>query len=321
MYIKMEPGQAVDDEAAEPWPTGPDVVIISSGAIKGMMYVGALLELERARLLDNVEIYVGISVGAVISLLLCLNYSCEEIATVGKNTDVFKVGVENVGTGLMSIASTLGVFIEKAISNMGIYDKSRLEQPLIDLARNKLGYVPTLEQLYQYSGRELHAVTYCGETRRKVILNRHEFPNMLCTDAVVCSALVPLLLSKKQYQGLTYYDGYFADPYPMEDYDKDGKRVLGIYLNQQYDLHKHIDYIMAPLSSYQDMKVATTIKNSSVNARHLAIDCKNESSYFISGSINVKEQMIEDGQKTARCFIDTLRSGKIIKIYNGIIRD
>lgn len=297
----------------------PQVLIIGSGAIKGMIYVGALMELKKAEMLQDVEVYVGVSVGAVISLLLCLNYSPEDIATIGKNTDVFKVGVENIGTGFVGIASTLGHILEKLVNEMGIYDKSRLEQPLIDLCKNKLGFVPTLEELYQCSGRELHTVTYCGETKQKVIMTRHNFPNILCTDAVVCSALVPVLLSRKQYNGLTYYDGYFADPYPVEHYDKDDKKVLGIYLNQRYDLTKHVDYILAPLSSYQDMKINESVKNSSTNVRNLGIDFNGNSTESFISSLDVKERMIENGRKAAATFIENIRNGVIIKVYNGPI--
>ena len=55
-------------ESKSLWP--PEVIVIGPGGCKGFLELGALLYLEKEGYLRSVKTYAGVSVGAVISLLI-----------------------------------------------------------------------------------------------------------------------------------------------------------------------------------------------------------------------------------------------------------
>ena len=57
----------------------PDIIVLGPGGSKGYIQLGALLRLELDNLLSNVVQYVGCSVGAIISLLMVVGYSANDI--------------------------------------------------------------------------------------------------------------------------------------------------------------------------------------------------------------------------------------------------
>ena len=74
------------EESGEIWK--PDVLVLGPGAIKGFYMLGGLSKLEHNGYLSNVKVWVGVSIGSVISLLLICGYSIKEIIEIAINTDI-----------------------------------------------------------------------------------------------------------------------------------------------------------------------------------------------------------------------------------------
>ena len=56
-------------------------LVLSSGSVKGLSFIGAYKILETNNLLDNIENILGSSIGSVFGLCLCLGYTSQEQAT------------------------------------------------------------------------------------------------------------------------------------------------------------------------------------------------------------------------------------------------
>ena len=62
-----------------------DELIISSGGIKGISLVGALKKLSYYYPLNKIKYYTGCSIGSLISLLLNIDYTIDEIKNIFLN--------------------------------------------------------------------------------------------------------------------------------------------------------------------------------------------------------------------------------------------
>lgn len=65
-------------------------IVFEGAGIRGIAYAGAIKELEQKGLLQNVKRVSGTSAGAITALLLSLNYSSTEIATIINSTSFKK---------------------------------------------------------------------------------------------------------------------------------------------------------------------------------------------------------------------------------------
>ncbi len=71
-----------------PWQ--PTVVVIGPGGMKGLLELGFLARIQRSHVLDTVETYIGVSIGAIISILRIVGYTWKKIAEIGINFDLFR---------------------------------------------------------------------------------------------------------------------------------------------------------------------------------------------------------------------------------------
>lgn len=188
-----------------------ETVCIGSGALKGILMLGALSELVKTKwwnFPENTSKFVGCSVGAIISLLLCIGCTSEEI--------LWEVLPIETITDLGEM-ETVSNIIEKK----GLFVFDKLKQRLEDIVRRKLGMVPTFSEL-KYLGKELHvAVTRVAlitektgkEIKKKSeIWNHDSHPDMNVIHAVMTSCAIPILVVPTQFaSGHCHQDGSNVD--------------------------------------------------------------------------------------------------------------
>ena len=54
-------------------------LVFSGGGIRGLAFVGCLRALEELDILNQVECYIGTSIGSIVSLLVCIDYKYNEL--------------------------------------------------------------------------------------------------------------------------------------------------------------------------------------------------------------------------------------------------
>ena len=124
--IKMQ----VNDDIA---PIAPKVLVIGPGGIKGLMALGFLTVLDDHNWLSNINTYCGVSVGAIISLLLVVGYRPRKIITELLLMDIFKHETFD---------------IHALWNHKGLLSNEPVRKKLIELVKNIFGIVPTLHELY-----------------------------------------------------------------------------------------------------------------------------------------------------------------------------
>jgi len=223
-----------------------DAIVLASGAVKGLIILGALDYYYEKNLLTNLKIYSGCSVGSIISYLLLIGYNPKEIFAYTCSKDIF---VLFTTINLVALPE-----------HYGVVDSNMLYKYLEEMTMLKLGYMPTFKDLYEKYNKILLCPAYnltnvTSSTYFSYLTN----PDMIALKAVCLSSNIPFFFSKAEYKGDLYIDGAFFDGFPLiktiDLFCKEKNKVLGILFNHE-DEH---EYKIASLIDY--LKSIITIKN------------------------------------------------------------
>ena len=194
----------------------PRVLVIGPGGFKGLKALGFLSPIEDFGLLQYTDTYCGVSVGAIISLLIVAGYQIREIVGEAATLDIFK-DMENIS-------------VKSIMDNKGLLSNEPVKRRLTQLVLNKFGTVPTLRGLYLQTGKAFVAVTLNATDEECEIMGPFTHPNVSCVDATMFSMNIPFVFYQLIYHGKTYADGALGNPYPIDYFDDGHTNILGIYM-------------------------------------------------------------------------------------------
>lgn len=201
------------------------VLVISGGSIKGISSLGVVQYLYSKGYINDIDIYLGVSSGSIISFLLCLGYTPIDILSNLIQIDIFS----EVNDIMFNIDKILDI-----LQNMGVYDASSISNHLIPLMKDKgiKGDV-TLEELYKITGKTFISTVSNISTSSTEYMSRYNVPDMPCLDAIKMSISLPVVFRPVKYNGNYYVDGGLSNNFPI-DYLDDGKhKIIGIYSSRK----------------------------------------------------------------------------------------
>lgn len=176
-----------------------DTLVISGASSSGVVLLGKLARLEYDNVLDlaHVETYAGTSIGAVISLLLIIGYTPNEIVCWLRDSLVW------------DRLATLDIM--RIIKLRGIFSMQLLEDELSAMVRQKCGTVPTFGDLH----KNLLCVSFNMNTNKLVYFTNRDTPHMNVVRATVLSCAIPFLFEPCYHDGDKYIDGGIIDNFPL----------------------------------------------------------------------------------------------------------
>ena len=297
-----EDGTRADEDgtraAARGWQ--PTTLVLGPGGVKGFLEVGALIALEFFLLLKDVKRVVGVSVGAVVGLLLAVGYSPGEISKLALDADlareVFVVRRPSGGKGG-------GLF-----SQGGLFSRDGIRAFLTRLVEGRLGRVPTLGELRRQGKLELVVVATSVERCEPVYLTGDTAPNISCIEAVMMSINIPLIFEYYELGGERYADGALTDPLPIQLYAGEDQLALRI-VDSAGTQGELLSYAYAVLSLPMDYmakeKLGRLMAEPGFRRRCRVIDLRTDSFNPVNPALPAEEKlsMIKQGQKTAAQFV------------------
>ena len=198
-------------------------LIIGSGGLAGLSYLGGLEILDTYYPLKNFKYLTGCSAGALICSLINIGYNVEEMKEIVKNInfpDFFEIKLSN----LLSKGGFVDTYnLKKLVKSMFI--TKNIDQNI------------TFLELYNITNKIL-TVNSVNQSLDKVeYFNYENTPFMIVVDGIIMSLNIPLICAPINYNNNIYYDGAILDPYPY-DYIKNTKK-LGFIVFTEY-LQKYI---------------------------------------------------------------------------------
>ena len=179
-----------------------NAIILSGGGLKGFGLLGGLQYMVDNKKFDNNVIYYsGTSIGSVICYFLAIGYTPIEMTVYSITNKVFDT------YDLKSIDSVL--------KGDGLYDFATFSKHLEKMSIDKIGYVPTLLELYEKMGKIFYTCTYNITKRQKEYISYKNYPEMLCIDAIRLSCSLPFIFNDCIYNDECFVDGGFVDNCPF----------------------------------------------------------------------------------------------------------
>lgn len=181
-------------------------VILAGGGMKGLALLGALSCLERHGCIStsSVRRYVGASVGAIISTLLIVGLSADDIFNVLCGIDFTKLS--NVSCdSILNFPTTLGLSSSSHVIDM----------MQICLEHKGFSRDITFDALYAKTKRSLHVVAYCISKNKPVAFSFRTHPQMPVLMALRASIGIPFVFPPTIYDNDMYIDGCTVESCPV----------------------------------------------------------------------------------------------------------
>lgn len=192
-------------------------LVFEGGGVKGIAYVGALEVLNQKGILKNIKRVGGTSAGAIIALLVGLNYSQPEIQKI--------LGELNFRNFL---DDSWGVVLDtnRLINKYGWYKGDYFRDWAAKLVNEKTNnpeatFKDVHDMMKENNFRDLYFVGTNLSTHYSEVFSYEHTPRMCIADAVRISMSIPLFFTAKtNLRGDFYVDGGVLDNYPIKLFDR-----------------------------------------------------------------------------------------------------
>ena len=191
-----------------------DALVLSGGGMKGLAMLGATGFLKKAGHLENVNLYVGTSIGAIIATALAMGLDPDDIFE--KRVVGFKY-CPDVDIGLLDKA-------------FGLDSGANFDKWLAHIFPATL----TFESLYQKNNATVVIVATNLNKRHAEYFSRTTTPSMSIRHALRISCSVPVYFAAVTKDGMLYTDGAVTDNFAVDHaFEMGAKKVLGIRFRPQ----------------------------------------------------------------------------------------
>jgi NTE family protein len=192
-------------------------LVISGGGVRGISAMGALAYLHDNNELNDIIVYCGTSVGAIICSLLNIGYIPKEIFNITKKIDFGKIFICD---------------IDKILDNkcIGLYSSENIISIIGKLFQKKM-YPDniTFRELYEKTQKKLIITGVCLNDVSLHYFSHESCPDMCVLKAIQISIAVPFLFKPVYYDNKIWVDGGCLNNFPINLFDE-CENVIGIYL-------------------------------------------------------------------------------------------
>jgi len=191
-------------------------LVLSGGANKCLVFVGALKSLEELQLLPHITNYAGTSGGAIIALLLVLGYSVNNIIELYHTLDLYD---------LLNINSDN---ILHFFDNYGLDNGDKIVNIAKIVIRKKTHNENiTFKELYVQTHKHLVITGTCVEKETVEYFDHINTPDMPVYLALRISISLPFIFNRVMYNNMTYVDGGLLEYMPIH-YFKNIEQTLAL---------------------------------------------------------------------------------------------
>ena len=276
-------------------------LIIGSGGIKGIALVGALNEFLRNYSLNKIKYLTGCSIGAILCLLLNLNYTMDEI-----NNIIFNINFENFQE--LKVIN----LIEKCGFDEGLKFTNFYKAIVLNKNFNQ---DITFKELYDKTNKILTTVSVNINNGLPEYHNYINTPNMSVVLAIRMSSNIPIVFSPISYNNNYYIDGALLDPFPYDYYKDTVKIGFCIFSQYEFDFLKDkevnffnssnnsFEYIIELIKILHSNYLKYYIKKIPKNVVYLEIDLVDNYTNFTLSKIE-KTRLFNYGIKKTKYFFN-----------------
>lgn len=262
---------------------------LSGGGIKGLSLLGGLAVLEKMGLLNDVETYVGSSIGGVMITMLTLGLKVSELYHITMSLELEKF---------------LNISFIDAFDKMGLDDGDKIVKLLRSAIKLKASPDMTLKEHYELTGKFLVLTGSCLNDRRVYYFNKATYPNMKLIDALRVTTSLPLFFAPVKldlgdgWGERVFIDGAVLAPNPAiyfeNIWEKIDRKKLIVLMNDNRGEIVRTDVMLSDPTKYF-IHLLNTLKGSYIE-RHLkgfnerVVKFNNDNIFSMKFEISKKEK-------------------------------
>jgi NTE family protein len=209
------------------------------GGIKSTAYIGALKALDEKEILKNTKNYCGTSSGAIMAMLLALEYSQEEIRDI-----VYNKSYSDFKDNEWLIPAIINIKRKG-----GWYNCKNLEKWLKQLIKAKLGSV---NAKFKELDKGLKVITFNETKQETVIFSNETHPDLEIWKAVRASISIPLYFEWIVLFGDRFVDGGIEKNYGIDVFDDKYEKdeTLGFFLQGEVKKNHNKKGVIQRIKNY-----------------------------------------------------------------------
>ena len=259
-------------------------MILSGGAVNGILMLGTLQYLHEKNLLKNINCFIGTSIGSGISYLLAIGYTPVEIM-IKLCTSQFMEKLNNIN--ILSLTQ-----------GYGAYDWNVIDDFLKKLTIDKIGRFLSLGELYNDFGKDVTFVTYNYTMSRTEYISHENHPNMQCLTAFRMSSNLPIIFSRFKYLNCYYLDGGMTNNFALNKLEDDdnaiaiGTKFYNVKQRESFKIH---EYLYDLICKFVNKEGKINEKLEYDNCDKIILSTGDYSSINFSLSVNNKLNMFSKG--------------------------
>ena len=285
-------------------------LVISGGGPIMIQILGAIQHLETNNFINmsEIETIYGTSAGAIVGILICLNFDWETINDyIIKRPwqDLFQINAKSI----FDSYSKRGIFDGKIIQ--------KCFKPLFDAKDIKIDI--TLKEFYDLSKIELHLFSFEINEYKTHDISYLTHPELTLIQAVQMTCGIPLLVSPVCINNKCYIDAGMSCNYPMNYCIESGKKaeeILGFknkyktddeIINEESSLLDFLfNFLFKAVFSLSRLNKQPEIKNELL-CDTTKLSFENFKSTL--GNIEVRRDLFNVGIENAKTFLSNLENG------------
>jgi len=214
-------------------------LIIGSGGFNGYQFFGIIKNLEEKNLLENIDKFIGVSIGSLLCLSIIIGYKYNEMETFLIEFNYSKI---------------FDLKLEKILIDENIKGLSKGENfdKLIKKFLTHKNFDQNITLLELFNKTKKHFIIGVSNISLDIgeYLDHINCPDMPVYKAVRMSSCIPIFFDPIEYNGSYYIDGVLKDGFPIQLIsDQEIPLTLGILLEnslEKYNISSmsSVDYII-----------------------------------------------------------------------------
>lgn len=217
-----------------------NTLCLSSGGIRGFYLLGAIKYLVDKKIIDmnNINTFIGTSIGSIISLLLSIGHSIDTLINIFYTMDFSKLDIE--------------LNFDNIFENYGIDNATKIITVIQTLLYDKINlYDISFKNLFEKTKKEIKIISVNYSKQKEVLFSYKTSPNMSVILAIRMSISIPFIFNPVKYKGDLYIDGAILNHFGIEYCNLDSS--IALCFNEDFekinkDVNNLFDFIMGIMS-------------------------------------------------------------------------
>ena len=272
-------------------------LVFSGAGVKIYTVIGFIKALDEYDILKNIKSFIGTSSGSLIAALCVLDFKYKDIEDI-----LLKINVSNL--------KSINFF-----NNYGLdYGKnfSRIFKIVLQHKVNNENI--TFKEMYELTQKRLIVTATCVNTMEIEYFDHINTPDMPVITAILMSISIPFIFNPVIVDKKFYVDGAFIRHYPIDFFDNEKEKTLGVLVSNSLNKFNEITNIKDYTMNILQCSFVNLLKNCYTNYKENTILIENnDTSLDFDIEYNTKIALIDNAYSITKKRIE---SEEFKKYYN-----